>query len=122
MRRNTDPSVRLMAALADPVRLDIVRQLSLGEDVCACDFDVHPKLTQPTVSHDLRVLRAAGVVRVEHRGTFVHYSLEPAAVERLAALVRGLRPPALKVSTPGSGQRLSARAVVTEVAHERSGR
>ena len=67
--------------------------------MCACDFDVctcHAeaggRVTQPTVSHHLRVLREAGVVRVEREGTHSHYSLEPAAVARLAAFVRTLLP------------------------------
>jgi ArsR family transcriptional regulator len=114
MHRNADPTVRLLAALADPVRLDIVRQLSLGEEVCACDFDVHPKVAQSTVSHHLRVLREAGVIRSERHGTFIHYSLETAAIERLATLVRSLKPPALDASTPGAGRRLPARAAATE--------
>jgi DNA-binding transcriptional ArsR family regulator len=103
-------------------RVAAARKISRIEDVCACDFDVHSKLTQPTVSHHLRVLREAGVVRTERRGTFVHYSLEPAAVERLAALVRSLRRPTLKVSIPGTGERPRATAVVTEVARVTSGR
>ena len=101
-----DPTVRLLAALADPVRLDIVRQLSMGEDVCACDFDVHPRVAQPTVSHHLRVLRDAGVVRSEREGTFVHYSLDPSAFEPLATLVRSLLPPALEVMRVAPGRRL----------------
>ena len=106
MHRSDDPTVRLLVALADPIRLDIVRQLPLGEDVCACDFDVHPKVSQPTVSHHLRVLREAGVVQAERRGTYIHYSLARAAVDRLAAFVRSLHPPALDVGRPGAGQRL----------------
>ena len=97
--RHGDPTVRLFAALADPIRLDIVRQLADGTDVCACDFDVctcHAdaggRVTQPTVSHHLRVLREAGVVQVEREGTHIHYSLDPAAVERLSAFVRVLSP------------------------------
>jgi len=104
--QNADPTVHLLMALANPVRLDIVRQLALGEDVCACDFDVHPKVAQPTVSHHLRVLREARVVRSERRGTFVHYMLEPTVVDRLAMLIRSLRPPALAPSDRGPGQRL----------------
>jgi len=113
--RSPDLTVRMLAALADPVRLDIVRQLSLGEDVCACDFDVHPKVAQPTVSHHLRVLREAGVVRSERRGIYIHYTLEPAAVDRLEALVRSLRPPVPVPATTGAGTRLAlARPTSTD--------
>lgn len=84
--------MRLLAALADPVRLSIVRQLSAGDSVCACDFDACGDVSQPTVSHHLRILREAGLVRGERRGTWIWYSLEPAAVDRLASIVGGLVP------------------------------
>lgn len=87
------PDVRLLAALADPIRLAIVRQLADCGAVCACDFDACRLVSQPTVSHHLRVLREAGVVRAERRGTWVYYSLEQAALDRLAAIVRSLQPP-----------------------------
>jgi len=92
MTRIPDPDVRLLAALADPVRLSIVRQLSAGDSVCACDFDACGDVSQPTVSHHLRILREAGLVRGERRGTWIWYSLEPAAVDRLASIVGGLVP------------------------------
>jgi hypothetical protein len=53
-----DPTARLLAAIADPIRLEIDRQLSLGADVCACDFDLRGHVAQPTVSHHLRILRS----------------------------------------------------------------
>lgn len=92
MSRDSDPDVRLLAALADPVRLSIVRQLSAGDAVCACDFDACGSVSQPTVSHHLRILREAGVIRGQRRGTWVWYSLEPAAVERVASIARELVP------------------------------
>jgi ArsR family transcriptional regulator len=92
MPRISDPDVRLLAALADPVRLSIVRQLTACDEVCVCDFDACGDVSQPTVSHHLRILREAGVVRSERRGTWMWYSLEPAAVDRLASIVRGLVP------------------------------
>jgi ArsR family transcriptional regulator len=105
MDRPTDPDVRLLAALADSVRLSIVRQLSACDECCVCDLDACGRVSQPTVSHHLRVLREAGVIRAERRGTWVYYSLEPAAIERLQALGRSLVPtaprplPAAAVST-----------------------
>lgn len=99
--RSPDPSVRLLTALGNPVRLDIVRQLSLGEDICACDFDIHPHVAQSTVSHHLRVLREAGVVRAKRRGNFVHYTLDPDAVAQLAALVQSFHLPPTDATAPG---------------------
>ncbi len=109
MHRSDDPTVRVLAALADPIRLDMVRQLSHGEDVRACDFDVCRKIAQPTVSHHLRILREAGIVRAERRGTYVHFALQPTAAERLTALVRGLRPPSTGAAMPRTGRMRLAR-------------
>lgn len=92
MTRSDDPDVRLLGALADPARLAIVRQLAADGAVCACDVAPAAGLSQPTISHHLRVLREAGVVRSERRGTWIWYALEPAASERLAALGTALRP------------------------------
>jgi ArsR family transcriptional regulator len=81
-----DPDVRLFQALADPTRLAIVRALAGAAEVCACDFSTCCDVRQPTVSHHLKVLREAGVVEAERRGTWIYYRLAPAAVERLRGL------------------------------------
>jgi len=86
MPRSTDPDVRLLAALADPARLAIVRQLASDGFVCACDFSASGGLAQPTVSHHLRVLREAGIVHGDRRGTWIWYRLDPAVADRLAAI------------------------------------
>ena len=86
MTRSTDPDVRLLAALADPARLAIVRQLASDGTVCACDFTACGELAQPTVSHHLRVLREVGAVHGERRGTWIWYRLDPAVADRLAAI------------------------------------
>ncbi|MEO5884933.1 MAG: metalloregulator ArsR/SmtB family transcription factor [Candidatus Limnocylindrales bacterium] len=92
IRRTTplDPEVRLLAALADPTRLAIVRQLAAESDVCACDFTSCCDVGQPTVSHHLRVLREAGVVTSERRGNWIFYRLAPDTAERLGAIARDL--------------------------------
>src|SRR4028118_677934 len=92
MKRVTDPDVRLLQAAADPTRLAILRQLSDSNGVCACDFTACCNLTQPTVSHHLKVLRDAGWVSTERRGSGVWYCLRPEAVERLGALAGMLQP------------------------------
>ena len=60
MKRQTDPDVLLLQAAADPTRLAILRQLSDAPEVCACDFTACCDVSQPTVSHHLKVLRDAG--------------------------------------------------------------
>ena len=92
MVRLIDPDVRLLAALADPVRLAIVRQLAACDGICACDFTDSFEVSQPTVSHHLRVLREAGVVTGERRGSWIYYRLSPEAIGRLGALARDLVP------------------------------
>jgi ArsR family transcriptional regulator len=92
MSRTTDPDVRLLAALADPIRLSIVRQLAACDGICACDFTESCDVSQPTVSHHLKVLREAGVVTSERKGSWVFYRLAPEAIGRLGALARGLVP------------------------------
>jgi ArsR family transcriptional regulator len=87
-----DPDVRLLAALADPTRLAIVRQLAIDGETCACDFTACCNVAQPTVSHHLRVLREAGVVTSERRGQWIFYRLTPDISARVAAIGRGLAP------------------------------
>jgi ArsR family transcriptional regulator len=92
MKRALDPDVRLLAALADPIRLDIVRELAGSAEVCACDFTEGCGVSQPTVSHHLKVLREAGVVTSERRGSWVYYRIAPDLIDRLATIARTLVP------------------------------
>jgi ArsR family transcriptional regulator, arsenate/arsenite/antimonite-responsive transcriptional repressor len=78
--------IRLLQAIADPTRLAILRQLASNEEVCACDFTDCCDVSQPTVSHHLRVLREAGWVESERRGSWVWYRLRPQAAARLKAI------------------------------------
>ena len=87
-----DPDVRLLAALADPTRLAIVRQLASEAETCACDFTSCCEVGQPTVSHHLRVLREAGIVSAERRGQWIFYRLERSTAERLGVLARSFVP------------------------------
>ena len=92
MKRPVDPEIQLLQALADPTRLAIVRQLAQDGEVCACDFTSCCDVRQPTVSHHLKVLREAGVVRSERRGSWIFYTLEPSVVDRMAMIAGGLVP------------------------------
>jgi DNA-binding transcriptional ArsR family regulator len=73
----------LFKALADPTRVAIVNRLASGDACCVCDLTEAFELSQPTVSHHLRILREAGVVDAERRGTWAYYRLVPDAIERL---------------------------------------
>ena len=80
-------AARLFHAVADETRLAILRQLREKGQVCACDFLACCDLAQPTVSHHLKVLRRAGLVKAEKRGLWVHYRLNPERLEHLRRLV-----------------------------------
>jgi ArsR family transcriptional regulator, arsenate/arsenite/antimonite-responsive transcriptional repressor len=72
-------------ALADPTRLAIVNRLAAVDEVCVCDFVAALDLSQPTISHHLKILRDAGLVEASRRGTWAFYRLIPSAVEALRA-------------------------------------
>ena len=92
MAKPIDPDVLLLQAAADPARLGILRQLSADGPTCACDFDdCCSGLSQSTVSHHLRVLREAGWIEGERRGTWIWYSIRPEAIERFGLLAGSLR-------------------------------
>lgn len=82
-----------LKALADPVRLrileflrDPVRSCCVQPDgVCACDIEVFLGLSQPTVSHHMKLLVQAGFVTAQKRGRWVFYALNPAAFGAVGA-------------------------------------
>ncbi len=76
-------------ALADPTRVAIVNRLAAADEVCVCDLTAAFDLSQPTVSHHLRVLREAGLVESSRRGTWAFYRLVPEAVETLRGALGG---------------------------------
>ncbi len=80
---------QVFKALGDPVRLRLVSLIGAhqGGEVCVCDLTTAFDLSQPTISHHLKVLREAGIITSERRGTWVYYRLVPAALERMAALL-----------------------------------
>ncbi len=83
----------MFKALGHPVRLQIVDLLSrFGGQVCVCDVEGQFDLSQPTISHHLKILREAGLVAAEQRGLWIYYHLRPAATEQLHALVGALSP------------------------------
>jgi ArsR family transcriptional regulator len=79
-----EPAAALLKAIADPYRLTMLATLATAEDeVCVCDFTDALPLNQPTVSHHLRILREAGLVTCDRRGTWVYYQLAADARTRL---------------------------------------
>ncbi len=86
----------VLAALADPVRLRIVSILIAAPDgsCCGCDMEEPLGLSQPTISHHLKVLREAGLVDGERQGRWVHYRVIP---ERLSEIAAALTPESVAV-------------------------
>ncbi len=83
----------LFKALGDPHRLAMLATLArVDDEVCVCDFTSGLPLNQPTVSHHLRVLREAGLVTGERRGTWVYYRLAGDAHARIDAALRSALP------------------------------
>ena len=79
----------MFKALGDPVRLRLLSMIASagGGEVCVCDLTGSFELTGPTISHHLKVLREAGLVDSDRRGTWVYYRLVPAAITPLAGLL-----------------------------------
>lgn len=75
-------TARSLKALADPTRLRLLSYIAAheGGEACVCDLTEPLGLTQPTVSHHLKVLTEAGFVTREKRGPWAYYTLQPAAV------------------------------------------
>jgi len=81
----------LCKALGDETRVEIVALLAASrEPLCACHIEAHFDLAQPTISHHLKILRKAGVLRAERRGTWIHYALDHDVLARLASFPRAL--------------------------------
>jgi ArsR family transcriptional regulator len=70
-------------ALADPTRVAIVNRLAATDECCVCDLTGAFDLSQPTISHHLKLLREAGLVEASRRGTWAYYRLIPEAVAEL---------------------------------------
>lgn len=83
-----DMSVKLKA-LADPVRLQLFSTIAsrAGGEACVCDIAAGVEVSQPTVSHHLRVLREAGLLTSERRASWVYYAVVPGSLSSLAVLL-----------------------------------
>ena len=76
----------LLKALADPVRLRLMSMIAAEDEACVCELTGAFAVSQPTISHHLRVLREAGLVDAERRGTWVYYRARREALEAVGGL------------------------------------
>jgi ArsR family transcriptional regulator len=86
-----DDATRLAGALkavADPTRLRLLSLIASSPDgeVCVCDLTAPLGLTQPTISHHLKVMTGAGLLEREKRGVWAYYRIVPEALSNLAGL------------------------------------
>jgi ArsR family transcriptional regulator, arsenate/arsenite/antimonite-responsive transcriptional repressor len=80
---------RVFKAMGDPVRLRLLSLIASheGGEACVCDLTGVFDLTGPTISHHLKVLREAGLISGERRGTWVYYRALPEALRRASAVL-----------------------------------
>ncbi|MDF2920353.1 MAG: ArsR family transcriptional regulator [Microbacterium sp.] len=86
---DADTLAALLKALADPARLRLLSIVASSADheACVCDLTEPVGLTQPTVSHHLKVLTTAGFLSRTQRGTWAYYRLVPGALSRIAGML-----------------------------------
>ncbi len=99
-----EKSSSLFKVLGDPIRLHILDMLSCGE-LCACDILENLSITQPTLSHHMKILINAELVRSERRATWAFYSLNQEKISQLHQILEELTQPGdgcvcLKESSP----------------------
>jgi ArsR family transcriptional regulator len=83
--QDAEATANLFKALADPTRVRLVNLLANSTDpVCVCELNAHFDLRQPTMSHHLKKLVAAGLLKREQRGTWAYFSLDHESLRRLA--------------------------------------
>jgi ArsR family transcriptional regulator len=80
---------RLLKALADPTRLRLVSMVAAheGGEACVCELTEPLGLTQPTISHHLKILVDAGIFTRDKRGVWAYYALVPSALDALSAVL-----------------------------------
>ncbi|MFI1482832.1 ArsR/SmtB family transcription factor [Streptomyces sp. NPDC020747] len=84
---------KVFKALGDPVRLRLLSMIASrdggenGGEICVCDLTPAFDLSQPTISHHLKLLKQAGLIDSERRGTWVYYRLLPETTDKLAAVL-----------------------------------
>ena len=79
----------MFKALGDPVRLRLVSLIARhpGGEACVCEISVPFGVSQPTISHHLKLLRRAGLLECERRGTWVYYRVVPSVLQQLSSVL-----------------------------------
>lgn len=86
-----DQLASMFKAIASPVRLQMVDLISrLGGQICVCDIESQFDLSQPTISHHLKILRKAGLIDCERRGQWLFYFARRDALTKLEQFLSGM--------------------------------
>jgi len=95
LRLEADAALKLahaFKALSNPIRLQILDILSRGNgQVCVCEIERHFSLTQPTISHHLKILRDAKLITSEQRGLWVYHRISSGLIDTLHIFLDQLR-------------------------------
>lgn len=85
----TDAAVRVLKAIADPVRLRLLRLIAASPEgeACLCDLNGAFEISQPTMSHHLKLLHQAGLLDREKRGVWAYYRVRSATIKELTDLL-----------------------------------
>ncbi len=83
------PTSELFKALGDPMRLEIIKML-VGKEMCVCDIMSALPVSQPTISHHLKMLKYAGLVSDRKDGKWVYYRLNAEAIGSMQRFLAGL--------------------------------
>lgn len=86
---DAEVAARVFKALADPARVRLLSIIAAGDPAgsCVCDLNESVDLSQPTVSHHLKVMLDAGLLERERRGSWAYYRLRPGVLGTIATIL-----------------------------------
>lgn len=87
---DTEKEARAFKALGDENRLRIINLISSQGEICACRILDELDIAQPTLSHHMKLLRDAGLVKARKQGRWMHYSMDESAIEEIARFLHAL--------------------------------
>lgn len=89
-KMDTEKEARAFKALGDENRLRIINLISSQGEICACRILDELDIAQPTLSHHMKLLRDAGLVKARKQGRWMHYSMDESTIEEIARFLHAL--------------------------------
>ena len=87
---NTEEAARAFKALGDETRVRIVERVAGQGEICACRILDEVDIAQPTLSHPLKLLKDAGLVKARKQGRWMHYSIDRSMLESIEGFLRAI--------------------------------